>query len=59
MKTIILSDILMMLLKPVLSLTNRYISDRYLPDKAIDALDEAGARVHISNIHVPAEIINY
>ncbi len=40
------------------SLTDRYISDRYLPDKAIDALDEAGARVHISNIHVPAEIIN-
>ncbi|MCK9219129.1 MAG: ATP-dependent Clp protease ATP-binding subunit [Bacteroidales bacterium] len=40
------------------SLTNRYISDRYLPDKAIDALDEAGARVHISNINVPAEIVN-
>lgn len=40
------------------NLTNRYLSDRYLPDKAIDALDEAGARVHISNIHVPAEIIN-
>ncbi|HSN50661.1 MAG TPA: ATP-dependent Clp protease ATP-binding subunit, partial [Bacteroidales bacterium] len=40
------------------SLTNRYISDRYLPDKAIDALDEAGARVHISNINVPPEIIN-
>ncbi len=39
-------------------LTHRYISDRYLPDKAIDALDEAGARVHISNIHVPAEIID-
>jgi ATP-dependent Clp protease ATP-binding subunit ClpC len=39
-------------------LTDRYISDRFLPDKAIDALDEAGARVHISNIHVPAEIIN-
>lgn len=38
-------------------LTNRYISDRNLPDKAIDALDEAGARVHISNIHVPNEII--
>ena len=37
-------------------LTNRYISDRHLPDKAIDALDEAGARVHISNIHVPNEI---
>jgi len=40
------------------SLTNRYISDRYLPDKAIDALDEAGARVHISNMHVPVEIVN-
>ncbi|NOY49264.1 MAG: ATP-dependent Clp protease ATP-binding subunit [Chlorobi bacterium] len=40
------------------SLTNRYISDRYLPDKAIDALDEAGSRVHIRNIHVPAEVIN-
>ncbi|MEI6899144.1 MAG: ATP-dependent Clp protease ATP-binding subunit, partial [Bacteroidota bacterium] len=39
------------------SLTTRYISDRFLPDKAIDALDEAGSRVHISNIHVPAEII--
>ena len=34
-------------------LTNRYISDRSLPDKAIDALDEAGSRVHISNINVP------
>jgi ATP-dependent Clp protease ATP-binding subunit ClpC len=40
------------------SLTNRYISDRFLPDKAIDALDEAGARVHISNMHVPVEIVN-
>ncbi|MFA8451138.1 MAG: ATP-dependent Clp protease ATP-binding subunit [Bacteroidales bacterium] len=40
------------------SLTNRYISDRFLPDKAIDALDESGARVHISNIKVPEEIIN-
>ncbi len=38
-------------------LTNRYISDRYLPDKAIDALDEAGARVHIKNIHVPQDIV--
>ena len=37
-------------------LTNRYMSDRYLPDKAIDALDEAGARVHIKNISVPEEI---
>lgn len=40
------------------SLTNRYISDRYLPDKAIDAMDEAGARVHISNINVPQNIID-
>ncbi len=40
------------------SLTNRYISDRYLPDKAIDALDEAGARVHIKNIHVPQDILS-
>ncbi len=39
------------------SLTQRYISDRYLPDKAIDALDEAGARVHITNIRVPNDII--
>jgi ATP-dependent Clp protease ATP-binding subunit ClpC len=38
-------------------LSDRYISDRFLPDKAIDVLDEAGARVHISNIHVPDEIV--
>lgn len=38
-------------------LTARYITDRYLPDKAIDALDEAGSRVHISNINVPDKII--
>jgi ATP-dependent Clp protease ATP-binding subunit ClpC len=37
-------------------LTSRYMTDRFLPDKAIDALDEAGARVHISNISVPKEI---
>lgn len=45
-------------IKACVTLTNRYISDRFLPDKAIDALDEAGARVHITNIHVPSEIIN-
>ena len=39
-------------------LTNRYMSDRFLPDKAIDAMDEAGSRVHITNIHVPGEIID-
>ncbi|WP_319502801.1 ATP-dependent Clp protease ATP-binding subunit [uncultured Draconibacterium sp.] len=38
-------------------LTARYITDRYLPDKAIDALDEAGSRVHISNINVPDSIV--
>ena len=38
-------------------LTNRYISDRLLPDKAIDALDESGSRVHISNIVVPEKIL--
>ncbi|MDH5475389.1 MAG: ATP-dependent Clp protease ATP-binding subunit [Cyclobacteriaceae bacterium] len=39
-------------------LSDRYISDRHLPDKAIDVLDEAGARVHIKNIHVPDNIIS-
>ncbi|MCD4769951.1 MAG: ATP-dependent Clp protease ATP-binding subunit, partial [Bacteroidales bacterium] len=39
-------------------LTNRYISDRHLPDKAIDALDESGSRVHISNIIVPERILS-
>lgn len=38
------------------NLTQRYISDRNFPDKAIDALDEAGSRVHITNISVPKEI---
>ncbi|WP_026898858.1 ATP-dependent Clp protease ATP-binding subunit [Daejeonella oryzae] len=39
------------------SLTSRYITDRFLPDKAIDALDESGSRVHLTNIHVPEKII--
>ncbi|MDX1905086.1 MAG: ATP-dependent Clp protease ATP-binding subunit [Thermonemataceae bacterium] len=38
-------------------LSDRYISDRFLPDKAIDILDEAGARVHINNIQVPDDIL--
>ncbi|HEY9560613.1 MAG TPA: ATP-dependent Clp protease ATP-binding subunit [Anseongella sp.] len=39
------------------SLTSRYITDRFLPDKAIDALDESGSRVHLNNIHVPESIL--
>ena len=38
-------------------LTERYITDRHLPDKAIDALDEVGSRVHLTNINVPKEIL--
>jgi ATP-dependent Clp protease ATP-binding subunit ClpC len=38
-------------------LSDRYITDRYLPDKAIDVLDESGSRVHLANIHVPKEIL--
>src|SRR6266481_2144025 len=44
-------------IKACVNLTARYITDRFLPDKAIDALDEAGSRVHITNIHVPKNII--
>jgi ATP-dependent Clp protease ATP-binding subunit ClpC len=40
------------------TLTQRYVTDRHLPDKAIDALDEVGARVHITNIHVPQNILD-
>jgi ATP-dependent Clp protease ATP-binding subunit ClpC len=38
-------------------LSDRYITDRYLPDKAIDVMDEAGSRVHLANIVVPKEIL--
>ena len=38
-------------------LTNRYMTDRFLPDKAIDALDEAGSRIHITNIIVPEQVV--
>jgi len=44
-------------IKACVALTARYITDRFLPDKAIDALDEAGSRVHLTNIHVPENII--
>ncbi|MFC4688844.1 ATP-dependent Clp protease ATP-binding subunit [Dokdonia genika] len=44
-------------LEACVKLTNRYMTDRFLPDKAIDALDEAGSRVHITNIDVPKKIL--
>jgi len=44
-------------IKACVNLTDRYMTDRHLPDKAIDALDEAGSRVHITNIKVPKNII--
>ncbi len=43
-------------LEACVKLTDRYVSDRNFPDKAIDALDEAGSRVHITNVEVPEEI---
>lgn len=43
-------------LKACVTLTDRYISDRAFPDKAIDAMDEAGSRVHISKVETPKEI---
>jgi ATP-dependent Clp protease ATP-binding subunit ClpC len=42
--------------REIVKLSDRYITDRYQPDKAIDVLDEAGARVHLANIVVPSEI---
>ena len=43
-------------IRACVTLTNRYMTDRYLPDKAIDALDEAGSRIHITNIVVPKQV---
>ncbi len=45
-------------LEACVTLTDRYITDRFLPDKAIDALDEVGSRVHITNMNVPKQIIS-
>ncbi|MCR9153859.1 MAG: ATP-dependent Clp protease ATP-binding subunit [Bacteroidetes bacterium] len=45
-------------LKACVSLTARYVTDRHLPDKAIDALDEAGSRVHITSINVPEDVMD-
>jgi len=44
-------------IKACVHLAERYITDRFLPDKAIDILDEAGARIHLSNIVVPKDIL--
>ena len=44
--------------KLAVQLSERYISDRFLPDKAIDVIDEAGARVHLGNIRVPQQILD-
>ncbi len=44
-------------IRACVTISDRYITDRFLPDKAIDALDEAGARVHLSNITVPDHIV--
>lgn len=46
-------------IKACVSLTSRYITDRFLPDKALDAMDEAGSRVYIKNMKVPVEIVTY
>ncbi len=45
--------------KACVKLSDRYMSDRFLPDKAIDVMDEVGARVHLKNIHVPKHIEDY
>jgi len=45
-------------IKACVILTNRYMTDRFLPDKAIDALDEAGSRIHITNIVVPQQVLD-
>jgi len=44
-------------IKACVILTNRYMTDRFLPDKAIDALDEAGSRIHITNIVAPKQVL--
>ncbi|MFN8322843.1 MAG: ATP-dependent Clp protease ATP-binding subunit [Chitinophagales bacterium] len=44
-------------IKACVKLSTRYITDRFLPDKAIDVMDEVGARVHLKNIHVPKNIL--
>ena len=43
-------------LEACVKLTDRYVSDRFMPDKAIDAMDEVGSRVHLQNANIPPEI---
>ncbi|MCH8011011.1 MAG: ATP-dependent Clp protease ATP-binding subunit [Candidatus Marinimicrobia bacterium] len=45
-------------IKACVNLSHRYITDKFLPDKAIDVMDEAGARMHLLNMNVPDEIVN-
>lgn len=45
-------------IESAVKLSNRYISDRHLPDKAIDVIDEAGSRVHMGNFEVPQEVLD-
>jgi len=46
-------------LEACVKLSDRYISDRFLPDKAIDVMDEVGTRIHINNIHIPNDIVKF
>jgi ATP-dependent Clp protease ATP-binding subunit ClpC len=46
-------------IEAAVKMSQRYITDRFLPDKAIDVIDEVGARVHIKNIKVPEEIVRF
>ena len=58
MKSITASTIRRMRIDAAVRLSDRYITDRFLPDKAIDVMDESGSRVHLANIHVPKEIVD-
>ncbi len=45
-------------IETAVKLSNRYITDRHLPDKAIDVIDEAGSRVHMGNFEVPQDVLD-
>ena len=46
-------------IRACVELSHRYITDKYLPDKAIDVLDEAGSRLHLQNLTVPDEVVEF